>query len=103
MVALALYKHISAQHDITGKRKTLSYLKNKDGKEVDFAIVDHDRNIEQILEVKTSDNTVSKALKYFSDKYHLPAVQIVKNLPIESKSGQYIELRRAKDFLLSLT
>jgi predicted AAA+ superfamily ATPase len=102
MIALGLHKNLALQHDTTGKRKTLTFLKTKDGKEIDFAIIGSDHQIENIIEVKTSDKNVSKALRYFSDKYQLRALQIVKNLQIERKDGALIEVRRASDWLRTL-
>lgn len=100
LVAVSLLKHVWGKSDYEGSKLNLNYLKIKDDKEVDFCITDFDK-VHLIVEVKLSDKEISKNLRYFSEKYDLKGVQLVKNLRQERKEGN-IELRRALDFLSEL-
>ena len=68
-VATSLFKSVLGRNDYLGKSESLHYLRTKEGKEVDFALVNDDKQIMEILEVKLSDDDLSKNLKYFSEKY----------------------------------
>lgn len=100
-VANSLFKSVLGRNDYLGKSESLHYLRTKEGKEVDFALVDSDKQITEILEVKLSDNDLSKNLKYFSEKYKLNAVQVVKNLKREKSLGQ-IKIVKAQNYLENL-
>lgn len=100
LTAVCLLKHVYAKIDYQAKRYALHYLRNKDGQEVDFALVKDDK-IKKIIEVKNSDKEISKSLYDFHQKYHLPATQIVKNLRHE-RIVQTITLQKASHFLSGL-
>ena len=78
--------------DIEGKETHLHYLRTKDGKEVDFCLVENQK-ISSIIEVKLSDKKISKSLIYFSEKYDLDGYQVVKNLQSEFDQGK-IKVRK---------
>lgn len=99
-VAISLLKHMQAIEDYQGIPTQLAYLRTKEKKEVDFALIQDDE-IEKIIEVKLSKPTISKTLVYFSQKYSLPAMQLVKNLRNE-RIDNGIEIRRGFDYLKSL-
>lgn len=100
MLAVSLLKHLNAVEDYEGRRANLHYMRTKEGKEVDFALVVEGEPV-QLIEVKLAETTVSPSLKYFHQKYGLPAKQVVRYLRHEQKAGE-IELLRASNFLLSL-
>lgn len=100
MVAVSLLKHVNAVEDYDGRRAELKYLRTKENKEVDFALVVEDDPV-QLVEVKWADDSVAPALKYFNRKYDLPATQLVRHLRQEQMVGP-IALRRAYDFLKEL-
>ncbi len=50
---------------LRGSSNRLMYLRTKEGKEVDFVLVDALRGPEKIIEVKYSDTAPSKNLLYF--------------------------------------
>ncbi len=100
MVAVCLLKHLNAVEDYEGKRTELQYLRTKEKKEVDFAMVKEGDPV-LIMEVKLSDSDISPSLRYFHRKYGLKAMQIVKQLRQE-QMVESIELRRADDFLKTL-
>lgn len=68
IVALSLLKELQFLEDTQGEEAVLHYLRTKDGLEVDFAIVIN-QEVTHLIEVKTSDAHVSKAL------YAFPAFQ----------------------------
>lgn len=99
-VAVSLLKHILGTIDYTGKESALNYLRTKDGKEADFALVEN-KKITEVIEAKLTDGNLSKNLKYFSDKYNLKGTQIVWELKREKSFGK-IDIVSADNFLKSL-
>jgi predicted AAA+ superfamily ATPase len=67
LVATHLLKRLHFQEDYEGRHCELHYIRDKEGREVDFAIV-QDGILVELVEVKYSDNTVSRSLKYYTDK-----------------------------------
>jgi hypothetical protein len=100
LVAGCLLKHVFAKIDYKGENYALHYLHTKERQEVDFALV-RDNKIEKIIESKLSDASLSSPLLYFHEKYHIPALQIVKELKRE-RIDQGIEIVQATHFLKSL-
>ncbi len=99
-VALSLLKHITALKDFFGKNIELKYLRTKEKKEIDFTIVENEIP-KLFIEVKLSDDNISKNLKYFYKKYEVPSVQIVKDLKNEYQVKD-IKVLKAKNFLKDL-
>ncbi|MFA5074527.1 MAG: ATP-binding protein [Candidatus Babeliales bacterium] len=99
-VAVSLLKHIYALNDYKAKEYNLHYLRTKDGIEVDFALVQQD-TVENMIEVKLSDDTPAKTLINFSSKYNYPAIQLVKFLRHEQEKNG-IKILRAENFLSKL-
>ena len=60
-----------------------------------------DHRVEKIIEVKLSDASLSKTLIYFSQKYQLAAMQLVKNLRNE-RMEKGIEIRKGFNYLKEL-
>lgn len=100
MVAVSLLKHCYAKRDYKAEEYKLHYLRTKEKKEVDFA-VSNANQIEQLVEVKYAESTLSKTLKSFHDKYHFPAVQVVQNL-LHERTLDQIHILKALTFLESL-
>ena len=78
-VAVSLLKDIKGKNEITGQSNILSYIRNKEGKEVDFAIVNNDNNLEMLIEAKVSESSLSPNISYFQDKYKVKAIQVIQN------------------------
>jgi len=89
------------KNDVSGKNEKLQCLRTKEGKEVDFALINNENEISEIIEVKLSDNEISKNLIYFAGRYSLEGRQIVKNLKREKSVGG-IKVVRAQDYLEKL-
>ncbi len=79
LTALALLKELYRREDQDGLPRTLRYLRTKEGQECDFVVVEEE--IPRLMvEVKTSERTLSANLVYFHEKYGLPGVQVVADL-----------------------
>jgi hypothetical protein len=100
MVAVCLLKHLNAIEDYQGKRAELRYLRTKEKREVDFALVVDNEPV-RMIEVKLSDAAITSSLRYFHQKYGIPALQLVRYLRHE-QIVDGIELRRAFDYLRTL-
>jgi uncharacterized protein len=76
LVACHLLKWVHYRQDALGENTELYYLRDKEKREVDFAVI-QDRKPELLVEVKTSENTMTH-FKYFaaktgvSETIHLP-------------------------------
>lgn len=80
LVATTLLKHLHFIEDYYGYRTNLYYLRDKDGREVDF-LTEINGKLYQLIEVKNSDTTISSSLKYYSEKLKpMHTIQIVGNL-----------------------
>jgi len=100
LVAVSLLKHVYAKFDYEAMEYKLNYLRTKEGKEVDFALV-KDGVIEQLIEVKQTNHDISKTLEYFCNKYNHPGVQLVKNLGSEYTKDK-IRVLKAENYLTEL-
>ncbi|MBW1814632.1 MAG: ATP-binding protein [Deltaproteobacteria bacterium] len=98
-VACALQKEIHFRLDCYGQERHLYYLRNKDGKEIDF-FISNNQDSELLLEVKWSDENVSPNFNVFQ-KYFSKAkmVQIVKELSREKTFYRGVEIRKASTWL----
>lgn len=100
LVATCLLKHVFAKVDLLGEINTLHYLQTKEKQEVDFIIV-NEENPQLMIEAKNSDAAISEGLRYFYDKYKIPAIQLLKELKRE-RVDKGIEVRLASNFLPTL-
>lgn len=99
-VAVSLITKMYNNTDTLGKLHELHYLRTKDDREVDFALV-KEQELQTMVEVKTTDEKVSSSLLWFKKKYDVPAFQIVQHLKRE-QLAEGIELRRAENFLTEI-
>lgn len=97
MIAVELYKRQQSVIDLQGLEASLMYLKTKDKKEVDFCLVENGE-LDKLIEVKLSDKKISETLRFFSEKYDLDAIQLVKNLQSPYQIGK-IKVANAFDWL----
>jgi predicted AAA+ superfamily ATPase len=80
LVATSLLKRLHFLEDRDGYRYELRYIRDKEGREVDFAVVKEGELVE-LIEVKYSDETISRSLLYYAERLNPPrATQIVANL-----------------------
>lgn len=100
LVAVSLLKSIYARVDNLAEDCTLNYLRTKEGNEVDFAIVNNNK-VESILEVKLSEQPLSKSLRMFYEKYNYPAIQLA-HYTRNEYTDNCIEKLNAQKYLSSL-
>jgi predicted AAA+ superfamily ATPase len=100
LVAYSLKSAIHHQQDTLGRRVELYYLRNKDGAEIDFAIVEKGR-VTKMIEVKWDDDTPSKHFISLKPKQTVPpeAIQLVAKLRHEKDYPFGIKVRRADRWL----
>ncbi len=80
LVATGLLKRLHFMEDYYGHRCSLHYIRDKDGREVDFITV-VDGKIMDLIEVKMNDTNISTSLKYYASMLKpLRAIQIVLGL-----------------------
>ena len=88
LVATQLLKKLHFLEDRDGYRYELRYIRDKESREVDFAIL-KEGMIEELIEVKFSDDKISKHLKYYAKKLNPEkATQIVATLKHSYSSGK---------------
>lgn len=101
LTAVSLLKHVQFCADALGKEGALHYLRTKEGKEIDFILVDNDR-ISRAVEVKDKETSLSKNIKYFRGKYrNIPFVQIVRNMR-QARQVDGVPIEPAADWLAGL-
>lgn len=80
LVATTLMKRLHFIEDYYGDRCSLHYIRDKDGREVDF-VTQINNTVIDLIEVKSSNSDVSSNLKYYSKKLNPKnTVQIVGDL-----------------------
>ena len=68
LVASHLLKWVHHEQDAQGRDVELRYFRDVDGREVDFIIVEEGKPLE-VVECKLSDAPVSKAVRYFVERF----------------------------------
>ncbi len=80
LVATTLLKRLHFIEDYYGHRTSLHYIRDKEGREVDFVTV-VDGVVIDLIEVKTADDTISSHLKYYTERLKPQrAIQLVAGL-----------------------
>ena len=67
LVATSLLKRLHFLEDREGYRYELRYLRDKEGREIDFVIIKENR-VEELIEAKWSDDKISKSLLYYAER-----------------------------------
>ena len=96
-VALSLYRENCLKEDQDGKKRELGYLKTKEGREVDFLLLE-DQVPKTMIEVKASKSSLSNNLKYFHERYQIPGIQLVGDLRLEYETGS-LKVLKAMEWL----
>ena len=88
LVTCSLLKFTQFRKDSAGESWDVFYLRDKDGREVDFVIT-RNRRVHWLIEVRSSDDIVGTSLGYYSRKLKPTAsIQLVLNLRRgQEKSG----------------
>jgi len=103
LVACSLLKEIHFREDCQGEKWGLYYLKNKDGREIDFFITKQ-KTPALMIEVKWSDAERSPNFSFF-EKYlaGVNKIQIVKDLKREKTYPDGTKIRAAKNWLSEIS
>ncbi|MEW6663796.1 MAG: ATP-binding protein [Thermodesulfobacteriota bacterium] len=67
LVAASLLKRLHFLEDRDGYRYELRYIRDKEGREVDFAVL-KEGEVEELVEAKYSDDGISKSLLYYAER-----------------------------------
>jgi len=67
LVATSLLKRLQFLEDRDGYRYELRYLRDKEGREIDFVII-KENSLEELIEAKWSDDKISKSLLYYAER-----------------------------------
>ena len=88
LVACCLLKFVQFRKDTAGENWDLFYLRDKEGREVDF-VVTHNRRVHWLIGVKASDDNIGTSLLYYTRKLQpTSSIQLVLNLRrSQEKSG----------------
>jgi predicted AAA+ superfamily ATPase len=103
LTACALLKEIHFLEDCFGQQMELSFLKTRDGREIDF-LVQNDGKPFAMIEVKWSDDTRSSNFPIF-DRYlgDVKKIQLVKDCSREKTYPDGTEVRKAHKWLTSFS
>ena len=71
LVASQLLKYCHWQEDVNGHRMELRYLRDTDGREVDFVVL-QDGKPEFAVECKAGEKAASTSLRYFAERTDIP-------------------------------
>lgn len=101
LIATTLIKRLHFIEDYYGYRCKMHYIRDKDGREVDFVIL-VDNKITDLIEVKYANTNISTSLKYYNNKLKPErAIQIVGDLKRPFDSGG-IRVTNPIDFFKNL-
>jgi hypothetical protein len=67
LVACSLLKRVHYRKDTTGENWDLYYVRDKEKREVDFAMT-LNRRVHQLVEVKMSDDAIGAGLRYYAER-----------------------------------
>ena len=99
LVANALLSQVHFEQDTKGRRLELYYLRNKDGDEVDFAVVEN-RKLSIMIEAKWSEDKPNPAFLKLKPRGESPqAVQLIAELDKERDYPFGVSLRSARQWL----
>ncbi|MHB1946592.1 MAG: ATP-binding protein [Gammaproteobacteria bacterium] len=97
LVATTLLKRLNFIEDYYGYRCNLYYIRDKEGREVDF-VTQVNNEIVELIEVKSRDTEISSSLKYYSQRLKPKyTVQLVGNLK-RSFHQDHILVTSIKDY-----
>jgi predicted AAA+ superfamily ATPase len=99
--AAMLLKHVHYLQDVVGRDVELRYIRDKEGREADFAVCEKEQPI-FIGECKLADPTVSRFLAGLAETHpQARVVQMVRDLRQEEQRGR-VEVLKAADWLAEL-
>jgi len=100
LVASHLWKAVQIWRDLGMGNFELSFLRDRDRREVDFLVV-KDRKPWLLVEAKLSETQPVEALSYFANRFQIPAIQLTATKNVFKKIG-LIRVLSADSWLLKL-
>lgn len=102
IVACALQKELHFLEDTLGRRTSLHYMRDKEGREIDFLVVIDDQPV-LMIEVKWADSALSRHFARFA-KYlpETPGIQVVGRLEREKSFESGFSIVSAASWLAGL-
>jgi len=101
-VACAIQKEIHFREDCFGETKKIHYLKNKEGKEINFCTTANE-SPSLMVEVKWKDGTLSSNFEIFKKFFpQIKMIQVTKELRKEKTFPNGVEIRTAHKWLADL-
>lgn len=98
LVATHIFKRIQFEQEYSGHRYELRYLRDKEGREVDFVVL-RDRKVHELWEVKLRDVSAGAHLRYYAERLRpTRAVQVVSQPGVHQDIAG-IEVRSAANVL----
>jgi len=102
LVACALMKEAHRAGDVDGEEIDLRYIRNKDGREIDF-LVTREQQPWQLIEVKWKDDSLSGNFRKFLPREPLKRIQVVGELARNKSFPGGERIESAQDFLAGLS
>ncbi|MBM3706526.1 MAG: DUF4143 domain-containing protein, partial [Actinobacteria bacterium] len=101
IVACCLLKELHFLEDVFGADTSINFIRNKQGKEIDFFIQVDDKKF--LIEVKLSDDSLSSSFKVF-EKYLPQAkkIQLVDDIKKEKTFPDNTEIRKLSSWLADM-
>ncbi len=101
LVATHLLKSMHYLEDRDGHRLELRYIRDKEGNEVDFALLKNDRVVE-LVEAKWQSGQVHPGLKRFAEKLNVPAATQIVGMSQSGYQINRLKIRPAVEDLAAL-
>ena len=101
VIACALLKEVERVQDVAGERVALHYVRDRDGREVDFMVSLDDRPW-QLIAAKWADASPSRQLRRFFADEPLRRVQVVGSLAESRSYPDGLRVEPAAEFLAAL-
>ena len=103
LVASALLKELDFIEDVKGDTTALHYLRNKEGKEIDFLITINNKPT-HMIEVKWSDAVPAPAFSHYKAFFSsIQQIQLVKELSRETMYPNGVEIRKLIPWLIGFS
>lgn len=100
LVATTLLQRVHLLEDLTGHRYELRYIRDKQGREVDFVIM-KDGVVDELIEVKLAERDISTSLRYYAERLQpRRATQVVARLRKPIASGR-LQVQSIADYVAS--
>ena len=102
LVACSLLKELHLIEDTTGYKTSLHYLRTKEGKEIDFAVVIEDQ-VRFLIEVKTSDTSPHAGFTTFARYFpYAGTIQLVKKIDRDKSYPSGLKIRNVATWLAEM-